>query len=45
MKKRRSKKIELGVCDVSLCSSCWCMTYTINGKCGKCKKDKVEIKI
>nr|DAY15527.1 MAG TPA: hypothetical protein [Caudoviricetes sp.] len=22
--------------DVSLCKNCWCMTHTVNGKCGKC---------
>lgn len=22
--------------DVSLCRNCWCMTHTINCKCGKC---------
>ena len=21
---------------ISLCQNCWCMTHTINGKCGKC---------
>lgn len=27
---------------ISLCTNCYCMTHTINGKCGKCKarKDK-----
>nr|DAR44973.1 MAG TPA: hypothetical protein [Caudoviricetes sp.] len=27
---------------ISLCTNCWCMTHTINGKCGKCgaRKDK-----
>lgn len=22
--------------DISLCTNCWCMTHTINCKCGKC---------
>lgn len=22
---------------IALCDSCFCMTYTIKGKCGKCK--------
>lgn len=22
--------------DIRLCKNCWCMTHTINGKCGKC---------
>lgn len=28
--------------NISLCKNCWCMTHTINGKCGKCgaKKEK-----
>jgi hypothetical protein len=25
---------------LSLCKSCWCMTKTIDGKCGKCGKGK-----
>lgn len=25
---------------ISLCLKCQCMTKTINGKCGKCKKNK-----
>lgn len=28
--------------DVSLCKNCWCMTHTINDKCGKCKVRKEE---
>lgn len=28
--------------DISLCKDCWCMTHTINGKCGKCKAKKEE---
>jgi 5-methylcytosine-specific restriction endonuclease McrA len=27
---------------LSLCPHCYCMTYTIKGKCGKCKEKKVE---
>ena len=27
---------------ISLCTHCWCMTHTINGKCGKCKTRKGE---
>jgi len=26
--------------EISLCKSCYCMTKTIKGKCGKCKKKK-----
>lgn len=26
--------------EISLCSSCNCMTKTIKNKCGKCKNDK-----
>lgn len=25
---------------VSLCKNCWCMTHTINSKCGKCGEKK-----
>ena len=25
---------------ISLCKNCWCMTHTINGKCGKCGEMK-----
>lgn len=25
---------------VSLCENCWCMTHTIDGKCGKCEAGK-----
>ncbi len=28
--------------DISLCKSCYCMTKTIKGKCGKCKADKSQ---
>lgn len=28
--------------EVSLCKNCWCMTHTIDKKCGKCKADKEE---
>ena len=27
---------------ISLCKNCWCMTHTINGKCGKCGARKEE---
>ena len=27
---------------ISLCKKCWCMTHTIDGKCGKCGADKGE---
>ena len=27
---------------VSLCKNCYCMTHTINGKCGKCGARKGE---
>ena len=26
--------------DISLCSHCYCITYTIKGKCGRCKEKK-----
>jgi len=26
--------------NLNLCQKCYCMTYTINGKCGKCKGKK-----
>nr|DAV05152.1 MAG TPA: YopX protein [Caudoviricetes sp.] len=25
---------------ISLCKNCWCMTHTINNKCGKCGANK-----
>ncbi len=28
--------------DISLCRSCYCMSHTIDGKCGKCKEVKDE---
>lgn len=28
--------------DVSLCENCYCMTHTIDGKCGKCGARKEE---
>ena len=27
---------------ISLCKNCWCMTHTIDGKCGKCGARKEE---
>ena len=35
-------KSEVKTADISLCSNCYCMTKTINGRCGKCKKIKGE---
>lgn len=29
--------------DVSLCRKCWCMTHTINDKCGKCGARKEKL--
>lgn len=29
--------------DVSLCKNCWCMTHTINCKCGKCGTGKENL--
>jgi len=29
--------------DISLCPNCGCMTHTIRGLCGKCKKPKKEV--
>ena len=29
--------------DVSLCKNCWCMTHTINCKCGKCGARKENL--
>jgi len=28
---------------LSLCPHCYCMTYTIKGKCGKCKEKKCAV--
>lgn len=28
--------------DISLCKSCWCMTHTVDGKCGKCEALKSD---
>ena len=33
---------ELDVDSISICPYCYCMTYTIKGKCGKCKKKKAD---
>jgi len=44
MTKKRNSLVglmELG--NVSLCPHCYCMTYTIKLKCGKCKKDKNQL--
>jgi len=30
---------------VTLCPSCFCLTHTINGRCGKCGKEKAEAKV
>lgn len=30
---------------ISLCTNCYCMTHTINGKCGKCKVRKEEYEL
>ena len=27
---------------ISLCKSCWCMTHTIDNKCGKCGAEKED---
>ncbi len=27
---------------ISLCKNCWCMTYMINSKCGKCGARKED---
>ena len=26
---------------LSLCPHCFCMSYTVENKCGKCKKEKI----
>ena len=31
---------DIGIDDVTLCVSCFCVTHTIKGKCGKCKGAK-----
>ena len=31
------KDIDIDMDDISHCDSCFCMTHTIKGKCGKCK--------
>jgi hypothetical protein len=33
-------KVSVPECEVSLCSSCYCMTKTIKNKCGKCGSKK-----
>ena len=43
MKNKKFKKIYKRVSkelDISLCPHCFCMTYTVKGKCGKCKDKK-----
>lgn len=30
--------------EISLCKSCYCMTHTIDGKCGKCTASKILLK-
>lgn len=34
------KKLYTSFEDISLCPSCYSMTHTIAGKCGKCQKEK-----
>lgn len=29
--------------DISLCKNCWCMTHTVNCKCGKCGARKENL--
>ena len=29
--------------DISLCTNCWCMTHTIDSKCGKCGARKENL--
>lgn len=29
--------------NITLCKNCWCMTHTINGKCGKCGARKENL--
>lgn len=35
MKETSTKGLEYT--EISLCENCWCMTHTIDGRCGKCK--------
>lgn len=39
------KEFRTGVVDydISLCKNCWCMTHTINDKCGKCGARKENL--
>ena len=42
MASKKKKFNETDNNQISLCTNCYCMTHTIDGKCGKCKarKDK-----
>lgn len=33
-------EVDLDVEEVSLCEKCYCVTHTVDGKCGKCKEEK-----
>lgn len=33
----------LSLNDISLCENCWCMTHTVEGKCGKCGARKENL--
>ncbi len=43
-KQKEKEKFSKWLGKISLCPHCYCMTYTIKSKCGKCKKTKEENK-
>jgi hypothetical protein len=43
-KEKPDMKFSKWLDSLSLCPHCYCMTYTIKGKCGKCKKEKEKQK-
>lgn len=42
MASKKKKFNETDNSQISLCTNCYCMTHTINGKCGKCGAKKEE---
>lgn len=42
MASKKKKFNETDNNQISLCTNCYCMTHTINGKCGKCGARKEE---
>ena len=39
-KQKETEKFSKWLNKISPCPHCYCMTHTIKGKCGKCKKEK-----